>query len=380
MYVLRGLTTWACMCWIFSTGWMQKESGAIKRSKPQHVAKTIEEKVASDPARIAAIAALKAKRAAENGGRGSSSVDEKQIDSKSTQPTSAIFTKSPSGQMKLKFIIPKKEEPSSLKKRKPKAIITDSDTSEDEKAVPITNSNAPQTSPKHNKADSRNVRTTTSPRKRPTLKRPSLRFSKENHVNSRDQETSQRLHIEQNSEVKQNRRHTDNSTDGAENQKLDHEIGKDVAGHVSRILYVGNLPEHFTVEKLWEIFEPFDGILDISICVHGEQHGIVVFRDLETAKAVFDFSSQQGGGIYADGVLLSLAWADIDSLMGEYNAYDSFEHENGDQAEHLPTELAADVTRKYAQNLMETLDQEKVSELAVDVEDEDRGLVSYDDL
>ena len=348
-------------------------------SKP-HAPKTIQEKLQMDPVRQAAIAALKARRGAENKKEDSTkpghSKDESPGPITAAKPTSAVFTKTGSGKLKLKFVIPKRDTETIQKKRKSRTVVSDSESDDIEPKDALASSSKqldlPLKKPKLAMATAEEK--TEAPRKAPSLKRPASRRSigaaKTRGIIVEDAHAGLEG-VQEAAEMRE-----PNELDRAASDQ-----------HVSPTLYLGDLPPACNEDILWEDLGMFDGIVDVQLHSGDTRYAIIHFENVDAAQAAVDFAAEQGGGLPVAGSLAPLAWAGGAMIMDNYMEDEDVGPEGGEypnETEAVDFEnsarTTAAATQEYAEKFVEDLDEDELAELRAKAQEEERSLVSYDDL
>jgi hypothetical protein len=143
-------------------------------------------------------------------------------------------------------------------------------------------------------------------------------------------------------------------------------------------LFVGDLPEHFTSETLFNFFSRFHHVEEAHV-VSSFCYGFVTFGSYEDAQAVLDFQSQQA--IEVEDRHLRISWArdtPDDTFRPRDYGYTVTANGGGDggaQQEHPRIKAA----RLAAAQVLEQQNQHALEEVRYN-EAPGRNLVSYDDI
>lgn len=137
-------------------------------------------------------------------------------------------------------------------------------------------------------------------------------------------------------------------------------------------LFVGDLPEHFTSEALFEFFSRFHDVTEAHV-VPGYCYGFITFGKYEEAEAVLGFQEKQA--IRLEDRDVRITWAREGSghsrggYMGGFSGVDPHtEHPKISQA------------RAAAAQVAEQIDQHELAQYDLNGPPPVRALVTYDDL
>ncbi|KAL4519512.1 hypothetical protein Ndes2526A_g01884 [Nannochloris sp. 'desiccata'] len=322
----------------------QKAKAAASGSKLRDQDDSTKEKI--DPVRQAAIEALKRKRAANGGAATTSAPTAPAVVAAETAPKAEPGKPdNPPSQIKLKFVIPKKNLPNGGASNKPAAVPQPS-----KKPITVA-ATAPKPKPNASAAaDSQ-----------PSAKRPAIRRTVPQPTVAQHDASQQ--------EVGQPLLHhgkTPRPPPGAA-----------AVPSIPR-LFVGDLPEHFTSETLFNFFSEFHHVEEAHV-VSSFCYGFVTFGSYEDAQAVLDFQSQQP--IQVEDRHLRISWArdtPNDTVRPREYGYTANGIEGGDGgAQHEHPRIKA--ARLAAAQVLEQQDQHALEEVHYS-EAPGRDLVCYDDL
>ncbi len=322
----------------------EKAKAAASGSKSRNQDDSSTEKV--DPVRQAAIEALKRKRAAASGGSTAAPAPAPVAAPALAAPkTDPIKLEKPASQIKLKFVIPKKNLPSN------------SGAGASTKPAPI--AKKPAAAPPAAKtaaAEVGNKTNITSPDGQPAVKRPAIRRTVPQRPSSQEEHPPL----------------------GQEDQAAPSPApptGPSIPS-IPR-LFVGDLPTHFTSETLFNFFSEFHDVEEAHV-VSSFCYGFVTFGSYEDAQAVLDFQTQQP--IQVEDRHLRISWArdtPHDTVRPREYGYTAAQGgaEGGAPQEHPRIKAA----RLAAAQVLAQQDQHDLEEVNYR-EAPGRNLVCYDDL